>query len=305
MNEELKAKPVKSAVIVSKVYKRRVVSTAIREIAAILKELGVEAYLDQNTSIGFNIPEIPSLSRSQMRGKDLIIVIGGDGSVLGAARTMVDLKVPMLGVNRGHLGLLTDVSPADLKDNLSRVVAGHYTLEQRTMLDVSVFRQDEDGAGELVGQSLATNETVVHSGMMAHMMVFRVSIGGRFLYTLRGDGIIISTPTGSTAYSLSAGGPIIEPALDVLALVPMFPQSLNCSPLVIPGKSDVKLEFERRDDIAEVIAINCDGQVTMRADNKCSVYIKQHRVPLCLIHPEGYDYYNILRQKLGWAHGLV
>lgn len=297
-------KPIKSAVIVSKVYKRPVAG-AIREIAAILNDLGVDVTLDINTSIGFNIPEIPGISRSQMRDRDLIIVVGGDGSVLGAARTLVDLKVPMLGVNRGHLGLLTDVSPNDLHESLEKIVAGRYSIEQRTMLDVKVSRDNEDGVGELIGQSLATNETVIHSGMMAHMMVFNVSIDNCYMYTLRGDGIIINTPTGSTAYSLSAGGSIIEPHLDVLALVPMFPQSLNCSPIIIPGKSNVRIDFECPDDMAELIAINCDGQVTMRADTKCTVLIKQHHVPLTFIHPEGYDYYSLLRQKLGWGQSLV
>ena len=297
-------KPIKSAVIVSKVYKRPVAG-AIREIAAILNDLGVDVTLDINTSIGFNIPEIPGISRSQMRDRDLIIVVGGDGSVLGAARTLVDLKVPMLGVNRGHLGLLTDVSPKDLHESLEKIVAGRYSIEQRTMLDVKVSRDNEDGVGELIGQSLATNETVIHSGMMAHMMVFNVSIDNCYMYTLRGDGIIINTPTGSTAYSLSAGGSIIEPHLDVLALVPMFPQSLNCSPIIIPGKSNIRIDFECPDDMAELIAINCDGQVTMRADTKCTVSIKQHHVPLTFIHPEGYDYYSLLRQKLGWGQSLV
>lgn len=297
-------KPIKSVVIVSKVYKRPMAGT-IREIADILKKLGVESYLDQNTSVGFNIPEIPRLSRQQMKDKDLIIVVGGDGSVLGAARTLVDLKVPMLGVNRGHLGLLTDITPKDLSTALYNIVKGHYIKEQRTMIDMRVFRQDEDGAGELIGQSLATNEAVIHSGMMAHMVVLKVSIDGRFMYTLRGDGIIINTPTGSTAYSLSAGGSIIEPHLDILSLVPMFPQSLNSSPIIIPGKSTVKIEFLCNEEGPEWVNINCDGQVTIRADTKCTVLIKQHKVPLTLIHPKNYDYYKMLRLKLGWGQSLV
>ena len=304
MAENLVGKPIKSAVIVSKVYKRQV-SGAIYEIASLLKKLGVEAYLDQNTSVGFNIPDIPCLSRKAIKEKDLIIVVGGDGSVLGAARTLVDLQVPVLGVNRGHLGLLTGVSPADLEEALNKIVLGRYTKEERMILDMRVFRQDEDGAGELIGQSLATNETVIHSGMMAHMMVFKVTIDGTYMYTLRGDGIIVNTPTGSTAYSLSAGGPIVEPHLDVLSLVPMFPQSLNCSPIIIPGKSTVRIDFACKDDCVEWVNINCDGQVTVRADTKCSVLIRQHKTPLILIHPEGYDYYSILRQKLGWGQSLI
>ena len=296
--------PIKSAVIVSKVF-RRPLSGAILELASLLKALGVETYIEQTTSVGFNLPQLPCVSRRQIKDLDLIVVLGGDGSVLGAARTLVDLQVPMLGVNRGHLGLLTDVSPADLRVSLQKVVQGRYVKEERMILDMRVFRQDEDGAGELIGQSLATNETVIHSGMMAHMMVFKVTIDGTYMYTLRGDGIIVNTPTGSTAYSLSAGGPIVEPHLDVLSLVPMFPQSLNCSPIIIPGKSTVRIDFACKDDCVEWVNINCDGQVTVRADTKCSVLIRQHKTPLTLIHPEGYDYYSILRQKLGWGQSLI
>ncbi|MCR5536242.1 MAG: NAD(+)/NADH kinase [Succinivibrio sp.] len=305
LSTALTPKVITSAVIVSRVFGRPVSGT-ILEIARILTRLGVEVFLDENTAVGFNLTELKTISRHEMKQLDLIIVVGGDGSLLGAARTLVDLKVPMLGVNGGHLGLLTDVSPQDLEQNLEKVVNARYQYETRTVLDVRVTRRDEDGAGELIGQSLATNETVIHSGMMAHMMTFRVSIDRRYMYTLRGDGIIVNTPTGSTAYSLSAGGSIIEPHLDVLALVPMFPQSLNCSPIIIPGKSEVHIDFDWEDrPEVEIVSINCDGQVTIRADNHCAVSIKQHKVPLILIHPEGYDYYSLLRQKLGWGQSLV
>ncbi|MBO8415061.1 MAG: NAD(+)/NADH kinase [Proteobacteria bacterium] len=297
-------KPITSAVIVSKVF-RRPLSGAILELAGLLEKYGIKTYIEQTTSVGFNLPQLQSVSRRQIKDLDLIVVLGGDGSMLGAARTLVDLGVPMLGVNRGHLGLLTDVSPANLEETIKRIVQGRYFKEERTILDMRVFREDDDGAGELVGQSLATNETVIHSGMMAHMMVFKVTINGSYMYTLRGDGMIVNTPTGSTAYSLSAGGPIIEPHLDVLALVPMFPQSLNCSPIIIPGKSEVRIDFLSSDDTPEWVNINCDGQVSVRADSKCSVLIRQHRMPLTLIHPEGYDYYSLLRQKLGWGKALV
>ncbi len=297
-------KKIKRAVIVSKVY-HRPLSGAISAVAKTLNRLGVEAFVDQNTAVGFNIEDVPIIARRSIRDTDIIIVIGGDGSLLSAARALVDFEVPMLGVNRGHLGLLTDVSPNTLDDALNKIVAGKYSTEERMMLDVRVYRRDEDGAEELVGQSLAMNETVVHSGILAHMIVCRVLINGRFMYSLRGDGIIVGTPTGSTAYSLSAGGPIIEPHLDLLSLVPMFPQSLNCSPIVIPGKSRVEIEFAVNDDMPEWVNVNCDGQATIRADTKCIVCVRQHHTPLTLIHPEGYDYYNVLRQKLGWGQSLV
>lgn len=297
-------KKIQKAIIVSKVY-HRPVGGAISEVAKLLNNLGVEAYIDQNTAVGFNLEDVPIISRRYIRDADLIIVVGGDGSLLGAARSLVDFEVPMLGINRGHLGLLTDVSPHNLEKCLKKVVEGKYTTENRMLLDVRVFRRDEDGAEEQIGQSLAMNETVIHSGILAHMIVCRVNINGSFLYSLRADGIILGTPTGSTAYSLSAGGPIIEPHLDVLSLVPMFPQSLNCSPIIIPGKSSVEVEFEFKEDVPEWVNINCDGQVTIRADTKCIVCVRQHHTPLKLIHPEGYDYYNILRQKLGWGQSLV
>ena len=297
-------KKIKRAVIVSKVY-HRPLSGAISAVAKTLNRLGVEAFVDQNTAVGFNIEDVPIIARRSIRDTDIIIVIGGDGSLLSAARALVDFEVPMLGVNRGHLGLLTDVSPNTLDDALNKIVAGKYSTEERMMLDVRVYRRDEDGAEELVGQSLAMNETVVHSGILAHMIVCRVLINGRFMYSLRGDGIIVGTPTGSTAYSLSAGGSIIEPHLDLLSLVPMFPQSLNCSPIVIPGKSRVEIEFAVNDDVPEWVNVNCDGQATIRADTKCIVCVRQHHTPLTLIHPEGYDYYSVLRQKLGWGQSLV
>lgn len=297
-------KPIQKAVIVSKVY-HRPVGGAISEIANILTHLGVKAFVDQNTAVGFNLDDIPIISRRSMRDVDLIIVVGGDGSLLGAARSLVDVDVPMLGVNRGHLGLLTDISPSDVEQTLEKIVKCEYTIENRMMLDVRVFRRDEDGVEELLGQSLALNETVVHSGILAHMIVCRVSINGNYMYTLRADGIIVGTPTGSTAYSLSAGGPIIEPHLDVLSLVPMFPQSLNCSPIILPGKSRVEIEFAFNDNTPEWVNVNCDGQSTIRADTKCIVCVRQHQTPLRLIHPAGYDYYNVLRQKLGWGQSLV
>ena len=297
-------KQIKKAVIVSKVY-HRPVGGAINEIAAMLARLGVKAFVDQNTAVGFNLDQVPIISRRSIRDTDLIIVVGGDGSLLGAARSLVDLEVPMLGVNRGHLGLLTDISPADVESALSKIISGHYTIEDRMMLDVRVFRRDDEGVEELLGQSLALNETVVHTGILAHMIVCRVSINGNYLYTMRADGIMVGTPTGSTAYSLSAGGPIIEPHLDVLSLVPMFPQSLNCSPIILPGNSKVEIEFEIKDNAPEWVNVNCDGQATIRADTKCIVCVRPHQNPLRLIHPAGYDYYSVLRQKLGWGQSLV
>lgn len=213
--------------------------------------------------------------------------------------------MPVLGVNRGHLGLLTDVTPETLDKSLEKIVQGRYTLEERTMIDVRVSKNSTDTEDGIIGQSLAMNETVIHSGTMAHMKVFKVFIDDKYMYTIRCDGIIVNTPTGSTAYSLSAGGPIIEPKLDLLALVPMFPQSLNCSPIIINGKSTVRIEFDCADDYSEPIAINCDGQVTMNADTKSTVIIRQHHIPLTLIHPEGYDYYGVLRQKLSWGQNIV
>ena len=230
----------------------------------------------------------------------MAISIGGDGTLLGLCRRVAKDGVPVCGINIGHLGFLADIEPQEIEAKLTKIVRKEYNIEQRLMLSAFIKRKEE-----YIYVGSAVNDIVVSKCGVSRMLHFNLDINDYTVTSYKADGLIISTPTGSTAYSLSAGGPIIEPHLDVLSLVPMFPQSLNCSPIILPGKSRVEIEFEFKDNTPEWVNVNCDGQATIRADTKCIVCVRQHQNPLRLIHPAGYDYYSVLRQKLGWGQSLV
>ncbi len=225
---------------------------------------------------------------------DLIIVVGGDGSLLAAARTLARFDVPVLGVNRGRLGFLTDVSPDDIEQLVGEVLDGHYRIEKRFLLDVTVKRN-----GEPVGTADALNDVVVNSGTSAKMMEFELYIEGEFVYRQRSDGLIVSTPTGSTAYSLSAGGPIMHPKLDAIVLVPMFPHTLSSRPIVVDGNSEIKIVI--CESGAAQLPVTCDGQVNLKAQSGDSVYIAKKPHKLKMIHPLVHSFYASCRDKLGWS----
>ena len=159
---------------------------------------------------------------------DLVIVVGGDGSMLGAARALAQHGVPVLGINRGSLGFLTDILPEHLESQISEVLAGNYTVEQRFLLETEVRRN-----GVPIGQGDALNDVVLHPGKSTRMIEFELFIDGQFVYSLKADGLIIATPTGSTAYALSAGGPIMHPRLDAIVIVPMYPHTLSSRPIAV------------------------------------------------------------------------
>ncbi len=225
---------------------------------------------------------------------DLVIVVGGDGSMLGAARALAKCDVPVIGVNRGRLGFLTDISPAELETQLGAVLDGRYTIESRFLLDAVHTR-----GGEPIGKGDAFNDVVVSSGETARMMEFELYIEGEFVYHQRSDGLIVSTPTGSTAYSLSGGGPIMHPKLDALVLVPMFPHMLSSRPLVVDGGSEIKIVISATNPINP--HITCDGHATMVAQPGDVIYIHKKPHKLKLIHPLDHNFYAICRDKLGWS----
>lgn len=228
---------------------------------------------------------------------DLVIVVGGDGSLLGAARILARHDVSVLGVNRGRLGFLTDIMPDELVEKVGAVLEGHYTKEKRFLLDVMVTRK-----GEPIGKADALNDVVVNSGTSAQMIEFDLFIDGEFVYHQRSDGLIISTPTGSTAYSLSGGGPIMHPSLDAMVLVPMFPHTLSSRPLVVDGNSEIKLLI--RDDNRIHPPVTCDGQVNLTALPGDEVSIRKKPHQLNLIHPLEHSFYASCRGKLGWSTRL-
>lgn len=224
---------------------------------------------------------------------DLIIVVGGDGSLLAAARTLARYDVPVLGVNRGRLGFLTDVSPDEIELRVGEVLDGQFRIEKRFLLDAVVKRN-----GEPVGAGDALNDVVVNSGTSAKMIEFELYIEGEFVYRQRSDGLIVSTPTGSTAYSLSGGGPIMHPRLDAIVLVPMFPHTLSSRPIVVDGNSEIKLVI--CDTNSSGVPVTFDGQVNVTAQPGDLVYVTKKPHKLKMIHPLTHSFYASCRDKLGW-----
>ena len=225
---------------------------------------------------------------------DLVIVVGGDGSLLGAARELVHHDVPVMGVNLGRLGFLTDVSPSELEARLVELMDGKYVIETRFLLEVDILRGDK-----VVAHGEALNDVVFNSGAAAQMLEFELYIDESFVYLQRADGLLMSTPTGSTAYSLSAGGPIMHPCLDAIALVPMFPHSLTSRPLVIGGDSRVRIVTQSAEGLRpEAI---CDGQIKLEVEPGDELQVRKKKQLLKLIHPRGHDFYASCRDKIGWG----
>ena len=228
---------------------------------------------------------------------DLLIVVGGDGSMLSAARDIRKKNVAVLGVNRGRLGFLTDISPSDVESKVADVLSGKYTVEERFLFNTRVERD-----GEIIGKGSALNDVVVSSGEVARMIEFETYIDDQFVYSQRSDGLILSTPTGSTAYSLSGGGPIMHPKLDVMLLTPMFPHTLSGRPIVVDGNSVVKMVISSDNQIHPVIT--CDGHLKIVAKPGDTVYIQKKSHTLTMIHPLDHNFYAVCREKLGWGNRL-
>jgi NAD+ kinase len=227
---------------------------------------------------------------------DLAVVVGGDGNMLGAARALCEHDVGVIGVNRGNLGFLTDLDPDEVMTPLLAVLDGDYSVEERFLLNTEVVSN-----GAVAGQGSAINEAVLHSDKVAHMIEFEVYVDDHFVFSQRSDGLIVATPTGSTAYSLSGGGPILHPNLDAITLVPMFPHTLSSRPIVIDANSEVRLRAAYDNDLLQ---ISCDGHVRMAVHPGDDIVISKHRKTLTLIHPVDHNYYHVLRNKLGWGSRL-
>ncbi|WP_019025718.1 NAD(+) kinase [Colwellia piezophila] len=228
---------------------------------------------------------------------DLAIVVGGDGYMLGAARVLACFDIGVIGVNRGNLGFLTDLPPNDVIEPLAQILAGKSRSEQRFIIEAEVYRH-----GKLKSSNSAVNEAVLHAGKVASMIEFEVYIDGVFMFSQRSDGLIVSTPTGSTAYSMSAGGPILTPNLNALSLVPMFPHTLTSRPIVVDGNSEIKLILAN--DNHENLQVSCDGHVILTVMPGDEVIIKKSECSIRLIHPLDHNYFNVLRNKLSWGNKL-
>jgi NAD+ kinase len=229
---------------------------------------------------------------------DLIIVIGGDGSMLGAARAMVAHQKPVLGVNRGRLGFLTDIMPNEIESKVAEVLDGNYITESRFLLDMAIIRQ-----GKAMTTGDALNDVVLHPGRYIRMIDFELYIDGQFVYSQSSDGLIVSTPTGSTAYALSGGGPLMYPSMDAIVLVPLNPHTLSSRPIVVSGDSQIKLVIGEQ--MKTSLNITCDGQASELVKAGDEIHITKKPTRLELIHPTDHNYYETCRTKLGWGRHLT
>ena len=256
----------------------------------VLIEKSVANYIDHKQ---LNVAKLTEIGERA----DLAIVVGGDGYMLGAARVLACYNIGVIGVNRGNLGFLTDLSPNELFPPLEAILKGKSRSEQRFIIEAEVYRH-----GKLKSSNSAVNEAVLHAGKVANMIEFEVYIDNSFMFSQRSDGLIVSTPTGSTAYSMSAGGPILTPNLNALSLVPMFPHTLTSRPIVVDGDSEIKLILAN--DNHENLQVSCDGHVILSVMPGDEVVIKKSPYTLRLIHPLDHDYFNVLRSKLSWGNKL-
>ncbi len=275
------------------------VSQVVSDLLALLDDRSLDAVLEDRLATLAHFETRAMQPREAIGANvDLAVVIGGDGSLLSAARTLVRHNTPVVGVNRGRLGFLTDISPDELVSQVSSVLDGEYSMDRRFLLDVEVFRD-----GEEIGKADGLNDVVVNSGATAQMIEFELLVDGEFVYRMNADGLIIATPTGSTAYSMSGGGPIMNPSLNAVALVPMYPHSLTSRPIVVSGSSEITINLLHRNRIkAEV---TCDGQVSLTTKPGDTVRVHKKSSELTLLHPPKYSFYASCRDKLRWSDALT
>ncbi|MFU2078198.1 NAD(+) kinase [Avibacterium endocarditidis] len=260
-----------------------------------LSEKGYQVLVEKGVGERLNLPaqHLAGLDEIGTRAQ-LAIVIGGDGNMLGRARILAKYDIALIGINRGNLGFLTDIDPKNAYAQLEACLdRGEFFVEERFLLETAIERE-----GQIIAISNAVNEAVIHPAKIAHMIDFHVYIDDKLAFSQRSDGLIISTPTGSTAYSLSAGGPILTPQLNAIALVPMFPHTLSSRPLVIDGESKISIRFA--DYNTPQLEVGCDSQVALpfTPDDVVHIYKSKHK--LRLLHLKNYNYYNVLSTKLGW-----
>lgn len=272
---------------------RDLVSSVVPPLVEWLRSHKIEVLIDQETQACVG-PATHALSREALGEKvDILIVLGGDGTLLSAARALGGQRVPILAVNLGGLGFLTSVTLDELYPLLEQVLAGSHRTSERMMLDAEILRE-----GKSSGRQCALNDAVGNKGAIARMLDFDVLVNGDAVGRYRADGIIVATPTGSTAYSLAAGGPIMDPDLDAFIITPICPHMLTNRPLVIPGTATVELDFAAADD---PVYITLDGQIgfELKANDRVSITKSANRV--ALVRPPSKTYFEVLRSKLRWG----
>jgi NAD+ kinase len=284
------------AAIVGK-YQARGIRPVLEEVAHFLIEQGLDVCFDRETAAATGVTHHEALSTAEIGARcDLAVVVGGDGTMLGIARELARHNLPLVGINQGRLGFITDVPIDRFKESLAPMLAGDYEEEHRTMLDGSVWRD-----GERIFEGLSMNDVVVSRGATAGMVELRVDIDSDFVANLRADGLIIASPTGSTAYALSAGGPILHPGIAGWVLVPIASHTLSNRPIVLPDHGEVRIEIVAGRDASA----NFDMHSLTSLLHGDQVRVRRSAHKVRFLHPRGWSYYATLRRKLRWYEGVV
>jgi NAD+ kinase len=277
-------------------YKSRDVAEPIRVLGRFLVDRGCTVLIEQETATESGVSGFPVVDFSALGAQaDLAVILGGDGSMLSAARALAPSGVPLVGVNQGRLGFMTDIALGAMTDAMAKIISGDYATESRTMLAATVSR-----AGQAILAMTALNDVVVSKGATGRLIELMVRIDGQFLYDLRSDGLIVATPSGSTAYALSAGGPIIQPGVPALALVPICPHTLSNRPIAVAETTTLEIAVKRGADAR----LHFDGQPQFDLIEGDRVEIRRAEHAAKLVHPPGYSYYAMLREKLRWSESL-
>jgi NAD+ kinase len=269
----------------------------LEEIAATLVESGVDVMIERKTAANTGItayPDVPTADFAQRC--DLAVVVGGDGTMLGIARELARQDVPLVGINHGRLGFITDIPLDRFRQVLPPILAGEYETDERTMLEGGVWR---DGA--CIFEGLSLNDVVVSRGATAGMVELRVDVGEDFVANIRSDGLIVASPTGSTAYALSAGGPLLHPRIGGWVLVPIASHTLSNRPIVLPDDAEIQIEVVAGKDAS----CNFDMHSLASLHHGDSIRVSRSKQRVRFLHPRGWSYYATLRRKLRWYEGVV
>ncbi len=274
-------------------YQTPQVAESLGCLAEYLRSRGLTVLIESETAsatgdLGFVVADYDTLGGRA----DLAIVIGGDGTMLNAARRLARFGVPLVGVNEGRLGFMTDVARQAMIEHVSELLAGRYRTDRRFLLAARVIRD-----GLCVMDTLALNDVVLNKGDLGRMIEFEISIDGEFVYSQRSDGIIVSTPTGSTAYALAANGPILHPSVAGIALVPLCPHALSNRPITVSDSCRIEIALIAPHDAR----VHCDGQTRFDFFAGDRLVIERSEHDIFLLHPEGYSYFSMLRSKLHWS----
>ncbi|ORU91105.1 MAG: NAD(+) kinase [Cycloclasticus sp. symbiont of Poecilosclerida sp. N] len=271
------------------------ITDTVQALCELLKQAGIFVYADLETAQHVSLPSeqvIPIGSLAE--NCDLVMSIGGDGTLLSSARALVNTDVPLIGINRGTLGFLVDISPEKMHIKIKQILEGAFNEEERIILIIQIIRD-----GQVIQEQPAFNEVALHRLKSPGLIDIETYVDGNFVNSQRSDGLIIATPTGSTAYALSGGGPLMHPSLDAIVMVPINPHTLSNRPLVVDGNSEIGVKFSQRDK--HRAQITCDNVILPDVLEGDFINIKRHPNKIRLLHPIDHDFFNTLRAKLGWS----